>query len=259
MARNEVQPLPPSAAVDIWLVSLSELTSDARVFHERRLTRDELARAQRYVALHARDQFVAARALLRTQLSRYTNTPISNWMFEANRFGRPYIAEPVDHRHIRFNLSHTNGLVACAISFEREIGVDIENVTRELDVFSLAKSSFAPQETEALARLDPDLGRSRFFSYWTLKESYIKARGMGLSLPLDAFWFELGQTPRLYCDARCQDSPARWQFFLERPTSEHQLALAVESAPHAIIETRFFWLTHYFAPCAAPWHQPPST
>lgn len=252
MAWKETQPLPPFGAVDIWLVSLLELTSDARAFHEQRLTADELARAQRYVAPHARDQFVVARALLRTQLSRYTNTPISDWIFEANRFGRPNIAEPIHHRHMRFNLSHTNGLVACAIASECEIGVDIENVTRELDVFGLSKSFFAPPETEALARLAPDLARSRFFSYWTLKESYIKARGMGLSLPLDAFWFELGQKPRLYCDARCQDSPARWQFFLERPAPEHQLALAVESAPNAIIEVRYFWLTPYFTPRAVP-------
>lgn len=250
MVRNDIQARPRS--VDVWLLSLSALTDDARQFHERRLADDELARARRYLVAHARDEFVAARALLRTQLSRYTGVPIKSWRFETNRFGCPAIAAPIAHRNIRFNISHTNGLVACAVSVGHEIGVDLENVTRHLDVLSLAQSFFAPTEREALARLPSEEGRSLFFSYWTLKESYIKARGMGLSIPLDAFWFELGHPPRLHCDARCQDSPDRWQFFLERPTPEHRLALAVASPPPLSVDVRLFWMTHDLVGIAEP-------
>lgn len=248
MARNANGALPPAEVVDVWLLSIAALTDDVRAFHERQLSEEELARARRYLVAHARDEFVAARALLRTQLSRYTGAPIKSWQFESNRFGRPSIASPMDHRHIRFNVSHTNGLVACAVSAEHEIGVDLENVTRRLDVLSLAQAFFAPPEREALARLPLEEGRSRFFSYWTLKESYIKARGMGLSVPLDAFWFELGHPPRLHCEERCQDSPDRWQFVLEQPTREHRLALAVASPPPSSIDVRLFWMTHDLVP-----------
>lgn len=234
--------------VDIWLVPLAELTHEARVFHEQQLADNELARAQRYGALNARDQFVAARALLRSRLSYYANVPISSWKFETNPFGRPYIAAPVDQRHIRFSIAHTHDLVVCAIASGYEIGVDIENVTRELDAVSLARAFFAPPEVEAILSLSTDRVRSAFFTYWTLKESYIKARGMGMSLPLDAFWFELGKQPTLTCDARCQDSPARWQFFPRQLTPDHQFALAVEAPPHACVAIRCHWLTHFFEP-----------
>ncbi len=252
MSQNDLRPLQRCGAVDVWLMSLSGLTHNARAFLEQHLSEDELARARRYIVAHARDQFVAARALLRTQLSRYTNAPASSWRFESNRFGRPFISAPLDHRHLRFNLSHTRGLIACAFSFEHEIGVDVEDVTRELDVAGLAKSCFAAPENEALSRMAPEALRARFFAYWTLKESYIKARGMGLSLPLDAFWFELDGPPRLHCDARCEDSPDRWQFFLEQPTARHRLALAVASRPQAVLDIRLRWLSPDLDPVSAP-------
>jgi 4'-phosphopantetheinyl transferase len=98
----------------------------------------------------------------------------------------------------------------------------------------VAPSVFAPAELADFREAGLEDQRERFFSYWTLKESYIKARGMGLSLPLDAFWFELGGTSPLLCVTdRCPDIPDRWRFYQHAPTDEHMMAVAV-AAPQGV-------------------------
>src|SRR5690606_33310169 len=90
-----------------------------------------------------------------------------------------------------FNLSHTDGLIACAVSRGREVGVDVEWLDRRGGDIDVADRFFSRYEVQALYAQPPERRRDRFFRYWTLKESYIKARGMGLALPLDRFSFEL--------------------------------------------------------------------
>jgi 4'-phosphopantetheinyl transferase len=131
-------------------------------------------------------------------------------------------------------LSNTTGLVACAVSRDCEIGIDVENLVRTVDTDDLAPSVFAPAELADFRRCEEQDRCNRFFSYWTLKESYIKARGIGLSIPLDAFWFELGgSSPLLYATDRCPDIPERWRFYQYAPTDEHMMAVAV-AAPQGV-------------------------
>lgn len=239
--------------VDVWLLSLSNLTDDERIEHERILTIDERVRAGRYLVQHARDQFSAARALLRTRLFAYTGESAECWRFEQNAYGRPQVAAPHRYHDIRFNISHTDGLVACAFTIGRELGIDVEATERELDVLGVARSHFAPLESDALSRFDSESRLAAFFSYWTLKESYIKARGIGLSLPLDSFWFELGEhPPRLHCAPRCEDVPERWRFLQSHPTHGHALALTVEARANEKLDVRINWLAPSLIPYIGP-------
>ena len=91
---------------------------------------------------------------------------------------------------------------------------------------------FAPDEVRDLRALPADDQPRAFFDYWTLKEAYIKARGMGLSLPLDQFAFALhdGQPPTIRFAPGFDDVEERWQFWQAWPTATHRLALAVERA-----------------------------
>jgi len=121
------------------------------------------------------------------------------WQFETNPYGRPYISQPQALRHLRFNSSNTTGLVACAVSNDSEIGIDVENFARTVDTDALAPSVLPPLSWRTFANPGRKIGVACFSRTWTLKESYIKARGMGLSIPLDAFWFRLGgPVPLLY-------------------------------------------------------------
>jgi 4'-phosphopantetheinyl transferase len=207
------------------------------------LSEPERARWRRFVVEGARLQYLISRALVRTTLSKYAVVPARTWQFETNAYGRPYISQPPALRDLRFNLSNTAGLVACAVSNDCEIGIDVECLARNVDTHALAPSVFAPAELADFRRSEWQDRRNRFFSYWTLKESYIKARGMGLSIPLDAFWFELGHSsPLLRVTDRCSDTPERWRFYQYAPTDEHMMALAV-AAPQGVEPcVRLYWV-----------------
>lgn len=220
--------------VDVWLTSLLGISSSEVFACLQLLSEPEQAQWQRFVTKDARLQYLVTRALVRTTLSRYAEVPAHTWQFETNAYGRPHISQPQALRDLCFNLSNTTGLVACAVSRDCEIGIDVENLARTVDTDALAPSVFAPAELADFRGAGSEDRRNRFFSYWTLKESYIKARGMGLSLPLDAFWFELGGAfPFLYVTDRCPDIPERWRFYQHAPTDEHMMAVAV-AAPQGV-------------------------
>ncbi len=221
--------------VHVWLASPADVAVDScREQCLAILSADERARYERYRHEPSRDQFLAARALLRRSLSRYAAATPAAWQFVANRYGRPELAPGSETTPLRFNVSHTTRLVACAVVRERDIGIDVEFVNRRSGGVHLAERFFSATEVDALHQVAVDRQRSRFFDYWTLKESYIKARGMGLALPLGQFSFHLAadQFPTITFDARLVDDPDRWQFWQTSPTEEHRLALAVR-APRA--------------------------
>jgi 4'-phosphopantetheinyl transferase len=227
--------------VDVWLTPLSVITDDLQRAYERLLNASEHARWQRFAVPNPQLQYLVARTLLRTTLSQYAGAPTGVWQFDTNPHGRPFISGPADFRALQFNLSHTEGLVACAVARECEVGVDVENVGREIDIAELAPSVFAPMELASLAQRPPGERRDLFFSYWTLKEAYIKARGMGLSLALDGFWFDLtAASPRAYFTERCPDDSDRWRFRQYAPTRQHKLAVAV-ATPANELDIRVRW------------------
>jgi 4'-phosphopantetheinyl transferase len=193
------------------------------------LSPDEHERMARLVFDRDRRRFLLTRALVRTMLSRYAAVAPERWAFIANVHGRPEILDrPPGVPDLRFNISHTDGLIACAVTIGREVGVDVEHVGRRL-THDVAGRFFAPREVDDLARLPEDEQRRVFFDYWTLKEAYIKARGFGLALPLADFAFTLAPPapPRIAFEPSLQDDPATWQFAQDWPTPQHRLGLAV--------------------------------
>ncbi len=248
-------PLDPEE-VHLWLAS-GDVLSDRAALEACRgwLTEAERARHQRYVFERNRDEFLATRALVRTTLSRYADVEPGAWVFRVNGYGRPEIAEPP--LPLRFNLSNTEGLVACAVvraQDGREIGVDVERAERRTDVALIAEGFFAPFEVSALRALPRELQRERFFRYWTLKEAYIKARGLGLAIPLAHFWFILDgvDSPKIAFDPRLEDDPATWQFMELRPGPGHHAALAVRRPPSPDLRVIVKPVDTLSAPCRSP-------
>jgi 4'-phosphopantetheinyl transferase len=230
--------------VDVWLTSTSSAASVAQASYLELLSSTERTRWHRFASNDARLQYLVTRALVRTALSKYADVSAHEWQFESNAYGRPKISEPRASRNLCFNLSNATGLVGCAISRDCEIGLDIENCTRMIDFDALAPSVFAPAELADLSELPFGERRGRFFSYWTLKESYIKARGMGLSIPLDTFWFKLGgELPLLCVEDRCTDVPERWRFYQFAPTDQHVMAIAVAASAGIEPVIRLRWVT----------------
>src|SRR5262249_53867928 len=131
---------------------------------------------------------------------------------------------------LSFNISHTHSLIVLGVTQGRELGIDVENVVDRAAPLDVAGRYFAPQEVAVLSAAPKQEQQHRFFEYWTFKESYIKARGMGLSLPLDKFSFHYphDRAVEIAIDAELADDAARWQFWQFRPTPEYLVALCAE-------------------------------
>lgn len=159
-------------------------------------------------------------------------------------YGRPELdaasqalAEPGFQHRLRFNLSHTEELFAVVVTNDRDCGVDVETTTRTTDLVGVGKRSFAEQEFADFMAVTGDAQRRRFFEYWTLKESYIKAIGTGLSTPLRNFSFDVtSQAPTVSFVPEHDDQPERWSFGLQRPTPNEQLAWCIEQGERPEIE-----------------------
>jgi 4'-phosphopantetheinyl transferase len=143
---------------------------------------------------------------------------------------------------LRFNLTHTRDLAACVVTATADCGIDVEEIERPLKPLRIAEHSFSPEEFRDLRnRPLPEL-RERFFAYWTLKEAYYKARGSGIPFRLGGARFELaGEDSVLFAPAEDERTLAEaWQFGLFRPTSDHILAVAIESGKEQRLALRCF-------------------
>ena len=148
------------------------------------LSADERERAARFRADEARNDFILTRAALRSLCAGYVRTASQDLQFVVSTHGKPALA---GQRNLQFNVSHSHGLALLAFVREREIGVDVEKINPAPDARKLAERFFSQVERAALEPLSGDELQSAFFRCWTRKEAYIKARGVGLSLPLDQF------------------------------------------------------------------------
>jgi 4'-phosphopantetheinyl transferase len=230
--------------VHLWLTAPERVMESGLIgSYDALMTAEERARQQRFHFEKDRRDCLITRALVRTTLSRYAPVPPAAWAFGQNQYGRPHLMPGQCGPDLRFNLSHTQGLIACAVTLDRDIGVDVEYMPRPRSVVEVADRYFSASEVRALRALPAGRQPERFFQYWTLKESYIKARGMGLALPLEQFSFELDRTPPIGIafDPRLDDDPSRWQFELMRPSPDHMMALGVDRGPGADLAIQVAW------------------
>ena len=210
-----------SSRIDLWCTYISAIEDDLLFSrYDALLSADERARQARFHFARDQRRYLVTRALVRTVLSRYAAVRPEDWVFSAGARGRPAISAPSPAPPLEFNISHSADLIMLGVTSGRTLGVDAESTeTRAADIDGLDRY-FAPEESAALLSLPPLARRRRFFELWTLKESYIKARGMGLAIRLDAFRFELTGERELTLHMRPElgDSPDLWRIWqLELP------------------------------------------
>ena len=223
----------PRDEIHLWFAFPEEIRDEALLTEYLEfLTPEEKARQKRFYFERHRHQYLITRAMVRTILSRYAHPAPQEWRFGTNPYGRPEIELPREFPFPNFNLSHTEGIIACALVWGDDIGVDIENTKRREINPAVADRFFSPDEVRCLNDLPPSRKKRRFFEFWTLKEAYIKARGMGLSIPLDRFSFQVKDHRPLHIafDPSVEDVPADWQFWLLQPTRRHIAAIALRQA-----------------------------
>jgi 4'-phosphopantetheinyl transferase len=225
--------LPPKelqltgGVVNVYRISLDLPEADILQMSQL-LSPDEIARANRFVFPNYRAHFIAGRAQMRMILSRYLDHSPADLIFDYNEYGKPALSFPVSD--LQFNISHSHELGLVAVAREKLIGVDIERMRSDIDYTQIAQQFFAPGEVEKLFDLPLELQLEAFYACWTRKEAFIKARGMGLTIPLDQF--EVSFTPslpaRLLYSGSNPVAEREWSIFELKPGTGYTAALAVQ-------------------------------
>lgn len=203
-------------AVDLWTLPEHRVTElSLRMGGLDLLTPEERARHRRLLRTGSRHRFLGGRLLCRLALSSRTGLPPDTWRFAVTRHGRPELA--ADHGGLRFNLSHTDGLIVCVVTRGRGCGVDVERV---------------PFDDEKVRALDTFLGGvsgADVSERWVLTEAYLKGLGVGLTGGLQGLAFRRHGGGRFtVTDQRGPAVAARWRLDLLRPSPHHLVAVATE-------------------------------
>jgi 4'-phosphopantetheinyl transferase len=189
------------------------------------LPADERERFHRYRHPETAHQFLVGRLLIRGWLEAVSDTAAAEWQLVEGTRGRLAIAHPPCPWS--FNLAHSGGLVACVLSLLPDVGVDLENLDRRPMDRDLHRRFCSPAEIADIER-QPDAARMRrFLTYWTLKEAYLKARGLGIAVQLADVEFSVdGPRPSMTLKGSLADADPGWAFALFQPSPRFLLSVA---------------------------------
>ena len=223
--------------VDIWRIFLdastlpavvsTSLSTDPVKSFESILSADENQRAAKFVFPRDRNRFILSHGHVRLILARYLGCDPDQLNFSTNEYGKPEL----QGHSLEFNLSHSGDFALLAVSHHHKVGIDVERVRQDTELENLARRFFSGREYSELMAIPQDQRSAAFFRCWTLKEAYIKAQGLGLSLPLDSFDVALApdKQPVLRATRPNPNEAPQWSLLSFEVDPEHAGAVAVKS------------------------------
>jgi 4'-phosphopantetheinyl transferase len=189
-----------------------------------RLSPADRARHDRFRRESDRGMFLLGRAMARVLVGDALGCDPQAWPWREGARGRPEIDDPA--ASVRFNLAHSAGLVVCAIARGRDVGVDVEDLARRPPHPDMVERYCSPEEVRDIRARGGDW-QGRFLTYWTLKEAYLKARGLGIAVQLSEMTFTIhDDRAAIGFTGRLAGTDSQWTFRLSRPTARHILAIA---------------------------------
>lgn len=222
--------------VHVWRIKLSDAAARLETLSEL-LDPAERERAARF--RHEREQlrFIVSHGARREILAEYVDTAPDQLRFHTSDFGKPSLVNGAADL-LTFNMTHSADVALFAVGYDRRIGVDVEFMRPNVPANEVARRFFSPSEYEALNALAADARYRGFFACWTRKEAYLKARGQGLTVPLDSFdvTVDFDESPELL---RVDDDPGTinlWSF-VDLPVGPSYVAALVAEGQECIVQT----------------------
>ncbi len=219
----------PSDEVHLWLARANQSTTVIESLLST-LSAQERERAERFHFPGGRENYIVGRGVLRQLLGRYLGVEPAQVTLGYSSHGKPSLAEGCDAVPLCFNLAHSGSLILYGFVMNHDIGVDIERHRPDFAGQRIADRFFSPAEAHALRSLPKEHRAEAFLNCWTRKEAYIKARGEGLSFPLDAFDVSV-KTDEPVALLHTQGDPeeaARWSLYAPETDPGYVAAVAVE-------------------------------
>jgi 4'-phosphopantetheinyl transferase len=227
-SKSNVVPVasPGEAEIHIWEFR-SEIPGSGSDDNASLLSSDERDRAARFRFESDRKRYSVTRARTRMILGAYLQSDPRELRFKYSAREKPSLANA--SADIRFNVSHSGDQAIVAVANGREIGVDIEQIRRNVECEQLAERFFSAGERRFIRELPEEKKLYAFFRLWTCKEAFLKAHGTGLSRPLSSFDVKLVDNPgellRIRGDA---DEENRWSLVEIESASGYPAAVVLE-------------------------------
>jgi 4'-phosphopantetheinyl transferase len=235
-------------SVHVWTVSFRKDGCDITQFLQY-LSADEIMKAERFRFEKDKKRFMTMRSVLRNILCSYLEIGAADIEFCYNQFGKPFISETINPRNISFNASSSHGVALIAIALEKDIGIDIEYISRDCEHVEIASEFFSDREQNEFLTLTDATRIEAFYNCWTRKEAFVKAMGEGLSFSLKDFDVSLAPNyPARILDIRNIDQKAAdWNLIDINAGCGYKAALAVKGD---IGELRYnIWNYKWLLPC----------
>jgi 4'-phosphopantetheinyl transferase len=215
--------------IHVWRVSLEQPSVIVEAL-DQLLSADETERARRFHFEKDRRHFILARGTLRRLIGRYLEATPESIRFIYQEYGKPQLVDSV-YPTLKFNVAHSGSLAVFAFTRLSEIGVDLEQIKPELAGEDIARRFFSESEVASLDALPERERALAFYNCWTRKEAFIKAKGLGLSLPLDQFDVSLipGHEATLLRTAWDEAEAERWCIKSLDVSEGYVGALAIEA------------------------------
>jgi 4'-phosphopantetheinyl transferase len=204
--------------VHVWVILLPEVRAQLDSLRNL-LSPEENRRAARFAFERDQQRFVLSRGTLRVLLAQYLNREPDRIHFRYGAYGKPALTEEESRApDLRFNVSHSGDYCLCAVALGREVGVDVEIVRPDIECLPLAERFFTKREYEDLQREPVDGRHPRFFRYWTCKEAYLKALGLGIASGLERVEVSFKEDGSVEC-GMMEGGPAPRPDYVIRPVS----------------------------------------
>lgn len=210
----------------IWRLNVNE-NVDGLDFLFTLLSKDEKQRVNKFTFEKDRTTTIIARGSLRHLLSRYLNCQATDIKFSYGKYGKPTL---LNNKTIKFNVSHSGEMIVIAFCNDYDIGIDVEYIKRDFDVFDIVDNYFSKQEIKALHKIPNNQQTEAFFRGWTRKEAFIKAKSQGLSFPLDSFSISMDSddNAELYETAWDKNEKNLWNIVPFETYKDYKAAFAVK-------------------------------
>ena len=227
----------PPRRVEVWFVPVG--ASHTQVVRTLRglLNEGERRRLDCLRVESDRARFAVVHALVRVALSQMYPAAPTDWRLDRTVAGKPFVCEPGGAQSIQFSLSHTRGVVACAVAGTL-VGLDLEPLDQNLEVDELLPHTMGAQELVHWNERPNKDGVCRFLSYWTLKEALVKGLGVGMMVPFSSieFEFEDNDRPKIIALPLSLGDASHWKLRRLDLMGTHVGAVAVRSEPGEAVE-----------------------
>ncbi|MDH2135024.1 4'-phosphopantetheinyl transferase superfamily protein [Sphingobium yanoikuyae] len=225
------------AHADIWLFDMAKYEEGAEELWKPMLSTDELIKWKLFKKKKYADQFITSRIMIREVLSKYISSKHEGWEFGKEKAGRPYVLNPPHAKFLNFSMSHTETMVGVSVAAKMPVGIDIEHSERSIALPLPLRLTCSDREVRKISGAPAERQAMEFIKYWTLKEAYSKAIGLGLSIDFRTLEFDLtGDNPILAND----ESSSNWRFGQQILDDGHVVAHACGSAEPVAIRTMFW-------------------